>query len=118
MIGMLSTVILSTAPVALNPLKSTIQFLDAWIFLLIVSLCSSVPLPPEEKPDPECNYNITQLIQNKGYPCEEHKVLTKGGYILGVFRIPHGRNSSSSGRTCFTSTWPSRFSDNMGNEFS
>ncbi|CAF5067530.1 unnamed protein product, partial [Rotaria magnacalcarata] len=37
-----------------------------------------------------------QLIQSKGYPCEEHKVLTKDGYILGVFRISHGRNSSSS----------------------
>jgi gastric triacylglycerol lipase len=64
--------------------------------LLIASLCSSVPLRSIEKPDPDCFYNITQLIQNQGYPVEEHKVLTKDGYILGVFRIPHGRNSSSS----------------------
>jgi pimeloyl-ACP methyl ester carboxylesterase len=48
------------------------------------------------KHDPDCDYNITQMIETKGYPCEEHKVLTQDGYILGVFRIPHGRNSSSS----------------------
>ncbi|CAF1581484.1 unnamed protein product, partial [Rotaria magnacalcarata] len=41
---------------------------------------------------------ITQLIQSKGYPCEEHKVTTSDGYILGIFRIPHGRNASSLGR--------------------
>jgi pimeloyl-ACP methyl ester carboxylesterase len=46
-------------------------------------------------PDPDCLYNITQMIQTKGYPCEEHKVITSDGYILGVFRIPHGRNSSA-----------------------
>ena len=48
--------------------------------------------------DPDCNYNITQLIQTKGYPCEEHRVFTSDGYILGVFRLPHGRNSTTSGR--------------------
>ena len=36
------------------------------------------------------------MIQSKGYSCEEHKVITKDGYILGVFRIPYGRNGSSS----------------------
>ena len=50
------------------------------------------------KYDPDCDYNITQIIRTKGYPCEEHKVITNDGYILGVFRIPHGRNSSIPGR--------------------
>ncbi len=46
--------------------------------------------------DPDCDYNLTQLIQSKGFPCEEHKVITQDGYILGVFRIPHGRKNSTS----------------------
>ncbi|CAF1055025.1 unnamed protein product [Rotaria sordida] len=65
---------------------------------LILLLCHPITVSKVPKFDPECNYNITQLIQSKGYPCEEHKVITNDGYILGVFRIPHGRNSSSTGR--------------------
>ncbi|CAF4225002.1 unnamed protein product, partial [Rotaria socialis] len=65
-------------------------------FFLLFSLCCSRSLPKVQQPDPECDYNITQLIQSKGYPWEEHKVTTADGYILGVFRIPHGRNASSS----------------------
>ena len=62
-------------------------------------LSSSIfALPVDDKYDPDCDYNITQIIQTKGYPCEEHKVITKDGYILGIFRIPHGRNSSTRGR--------------------
>ena len=44
-------------------------------------------------PDPDCFYNITQMIQSKGYPWEEHKVITPDGYILGLYRIPRGRNA-------------------------
>jgi hypothetical protein len=74
-----------------------------------------------QAPDPDCFYNITQLIESKGYPCEEHKVITKDGYILGVFRIPRGRNSSSltPGRPFFLqhglldsgTTWVMNFAD-------
>ncbi|CAF3996256.1 unnamed protein product [Adineta steineri] len=64
--------------------------------LIILSVCYFVAASPIQKVDPECDYNITQLIESKGYKCEEHKVTTKDGYILGVFRIPHGRNGSSS----------------------
>ncbi|XP_048769439.1 gastric triacylglycerol lipase-like [Ostrea edulis] len=41
--------------------------------------------------DPEVCMNVTQLITSKGYPCEEHRVTTEDGYILGVQRIPRGR---------------------------
>ena len=52
---------------------------------------SSVQLIPGLEPD--CYRNITQMIESKGYPWEEHKVITSDGYILGVYRIPHGRNT-------------------------
>ncbi|XP_050393750.2 gastric triacylglycerol lipase [Patella vulgata] len=37
-----------------------------------------------------------ELITSKGYPCEDHKVITEDGYILTMQRIPHGRNTNSS----------------------
>ena len=48
--------------------------------------------------DPDCLLNITQLIASKGYPWEEHKVITSDGYILGVYRIPRGRNAPPSSK--------------------
>jgi pimeloyl-ACP methyl ester carboxylesterase len=51
-------------------------------------------IQPAAPPDPDCFYNITQMIQSKGYICEEHKVITPDGYILGLYRIPHSHNSS------------------------
>jgi pimeloyl-ACP methyl ester carboxylesterase len=66
------------------------------IFLLTFLLLFPVTVSQVYKHDPDCDYNITQIIKTKGYPCEEHKVTTKDGYILGVFRIPYGRNSTSS----------------------
>ncbi|GFO02252.1 lipase [Plakobranchus ocellatus] len=43
--------------------------------------------------------NATELITSRGYPCEEHEVTTKDGYILTLQRIPHGRqNKEYNGR--------------------
>ncbi|KAK3091623.1 hypothetical protein FSP39_021332 [Pinctada imbricata] len=44
-------------------------------------------------------YLQTQLITSKGYPCEEHEVVTEDGYILGVQRIPRGRNQPVTNKT-------------------
>ncbi|URE31437.1 Triacylglycerol lipase [Musa troglodytarum] len=33
------------------------------------------------------------LIRPSGYPCSEHTVETKDGYLLAIQRIPHGRNT-------------------------
>lgn len=41
--------------------------------------------------DPEIYMDSTQLITSKGYPCENHYVTTKDGFILNMQRIPHGR---------------------------
>lgn len=33
--------------------------------------------------------NTSTLIKSKGYPCEEHDVVTQDGYILSISRIPY-----------------------------
>ena len=86
--------------------------------ILLLSICPT-GLSQVRQHDADCDYNITQLIQSKGYPCEEHKVVTADGYILGVFRIPHGRNASSVGRPVLlqhglldsAATWVMNFHD-------
>ena len=55
----------------------------------------------QKQPDelePDCFRNISELIRSKGYECEDHKVITPDGYILGVFRIPRGRNTPPSAK--------------------
>eukprot|EP00057_Strongylocentrotus_purpuratus_P024765 XP_011679239.1 PREDICTED: gastric triacylglycerol lipase-like [Strongylocentrotus purpuratus] len=38
---------------------------------------------------------MSGLIWSKGYPVEEYTVQTEDGYLLGLFRIPHGRQNNS-----------------------
>jgi len=59
---------------------------------LIVSLLLSVLICvcASDSVDPDAKRNITDIITSRGYPCEEHFVTTPDGYILRMFRIPHG----------------------------
>ncbi|XP_003224429.4 gastric triacylglycerol lipase isoform X1 [Anolis carolinensis] len=43
------------------------------------------------KVDTEASLNAKELIQYWQYPCEVYDVVTEDGYILTMFRIPHGR---------------------------
>lgn len=63
------------------------------VFLLFTSIYTS---PRVRDVDPDALKNVSQLITSKGYPFEEHFVETEDGYILGLHRIPHGRQGSSS----------------------
>ncbi|KAF5291040.1 hypothetical protein FQA39_LY14473 [Lamprigera yunnana] len=45
--------------------------------------------------NPDANLNVTQIIKRWGYPTEEHVVITDDGYMLTLFRIPHGLNSTT-----------------------
>lgn len=45
--------------------------------------------------DPDEGLNMTALVTRHGYTIEEHFVTTSDGYILGMFRIPHGRNTTT-----------------------
>lgn len=52
---------------------------------------------PGKPVDPDCSRNITELIRTKGYPVEEHDVVTEDGYILTILRIPHGKQGPARG---------------------
>ena len=49
-------------------------------------------------------YFQSGLISSKGYPVEDHEVHTKDGFILGLQRIPRGRNEHSDGMGPYTNT--------------
>jgi lysosomal acid lipase/cholesteryl ester hydrolase len=44
--------------------------------------------------DPDMEMSTKELITSKGYPVEEHFVLTEDGFFLGLQRIPYGPTST------------------------
>lgn len=68
-------------------------FFNTWSVSLIVVDSSKVSLHSGVTADPDENRNVTELITSKGYPCEQHDVLTKDGYILSLQRIPFSKKS-------------------------
>merc|ERR1719193_80199 len=47
--------------------------------------------------DPEVKLNAEGIVRRWGYPSEHHEVKTEDGYLLTVFRIPHGINGTRPG---------------------
>jgi lysosomal acid lipase/cholesteryl ester hydrolase len=47
--------------------------------------------------DPDMEKDAADLIRSKGYPVEEHTAITSDGFLLGLQRIPHGRNNDQRG---------------------
>lgn len=43
--------------------------------------------------------HMLELVESRGYPVEPHFVTTSDGYVLQLFRIPHGVHGSAAGRS-------------------
>lgn len=47
--------------------------------------------------DPDAHQSMTGIVTEKGYPVETHYATTKDGYILTMYRIPHGVQGKTGG---------------------
>ncbi|KAM8776342.1 gastric triacylglycerol lipase-like [Rhynchonycteris naso] len=70
-----------------------------WLLLIVTSLISALGTTKGffgriNHESPEVTMNISQMISYWGYPSEEYEVVTEDGYVLEIYRIPHGRKNS------------------------
>lgn len=47
--------------------------------------------------DPDACRNVSEIIRDKGYPVEEHLVVTEDGYVINIQRIPNGHKAFKKG---------------------
>ncbi|XP_037513150.1 lysosomal acid lipase/cholesteryl ester hydrolase [Rhipicephalus sanguineus] len=43
--------------------------------------------------DPDACRNVTEIIRDKGYPVEEHRVTTSDGFVINIQRMPDGHKA-------------------------
>ncbi|CAG4950261.1 unnamed protein product [Colias eurytheme] len=43
----------------------------------------------------DASLDVPELVRKYNYPLEEHFIMTQDGYILGLHRIPHGRDNNN-----------------------
>jgi len=64
------------------------------LFPTVATLSWDVLHPGE---DPDHGKDMLQIVRDKRYPIEEHHIETEDGYVLTIFRIPHGLGSNQVG---------------------
>ncbi|XP_060672134.1 triacylglycerol lipase 2-like isoform X1 [Ziziphus jujuba] len=64
------------------------------VFIVILLLCVSAAVAATAKLRSPAANICKSLVETQGYICQEHKVTTKDGYVLGVQRIPMGRSAN------------------------
>lgn len=119
----------SRANFLLNPLLLfCMMFLIAVAFSVIIGWSSAakvvdvngVGVDLDRVPaDPDVGLDIVQLVTKRGYPIETHYATTRDGYILTLFRIPHGVRSAAVGNPVILQhglldssyTWVSNFAN-------
>jgi len=72
-------------PIILNYIKESTM---NQIFLIIVSLGLIAANPNSELSLSDFGKSISEYINGYGYPFQEHRTITKDGYILTLWRIP------------------------------
>ncbi|KAG0268987.1 cholesterol esterase [Actinomortierella ambigua] len=77
--------ILIPSPI-LNAQKRLIEKIFPWIVTNHIS---------SKAPPLETAANVQEMLQFWGYPIQEHLIRTQDNYLLGVHRIPHGRETIS-----------------------
>ncbi|KYO42359.1 hypothetical protein Y1Q_0022214 [Alligator mississippiensis] len=74
--------------------------MEMWLFIVALCLTQGTGRSKDNggkgHVNPEQFMTVREMIHSKGYPSEEHEVLTDDGYYLGMNRIPHGRDSPGS----------------------
>jgi hypothetical protein len=64
------------------------------LLVLIVFLFSAAAAAlGTAKLDPDVYRNCSEMIRVRGFPAEEHEVVTSDGFVIRMFRIPHGRRT-------------------------
>ncbi|CAN8017394.1 unnamed protein product, partial [Ixodes persulcatus] len=89
--GALPAVLLSTKP----PHKVAMPPHAIMICSTIILFVTEIPLSQLLLVDPDSLRNVSELISSKGYPVEDHNVITKDGYVLAIQRIPRGRSQNA-----------------------
>jgi len=63
------------------------------IFCVLLLCISSAICDTADSIDPDADRNMSEIVRNKGYPCNEYQIITSDGYKLLFFRIPHGKSA-------------------------